>query len=629
MGSYNFPVRRIKAVLGILLLLTFITVLVFFQRGDESRLSGFEHQGMVVHDSVLNRFLHTYIKKELPVSVQGQMAAVHLYVISDSAGKPVFQPFNACYEAKTDIIFIDRRLVDLARKSGFAGGGRTLLAFVLLHELGHRTLHHDQTLSNDFTANMLPGEDGDIQDSKAMQREREADEWAANHYLELLPKDAASVFINEPDSLPLLNLMEGGLLTAISQYGPWSPVLQGAKHPSLYARVLNFYFALAKAPLLSPKDGSFYAAQALALQQFLNNLRYYLAAVIVLDPGDMPFSTAKLGNTLWISSYRNCLYRLALPACFTPKDSLRHYKPVKICADLPGDGGYKLFSNSSNLYYFSKVSKKIYRYNESADNWSLWMQTPAEKNYVFNGFIFSVLYDGPLGKLALYKMDLEHRQTVLFKEYDTRQVPLLDPFELYVGSDASYLTVLGEDQILSVYSLLSGKPELKKTFENINGYQFDAAGRYLELNYDRDSDRDAAKGYHTDRFGRPYIISKEKEGLLLKDVASYLVEQDIYDMHAGKYIVQDLFTVNDALRTNKHSAAHVLHGGFYTVLNDEGGMLMNDDILRNANMVGSVSLDRDYTLTDITYSRYLLVFDFSLSASGVDKRKIELHSIDL
>jgi hypothetical protein len=309
-----------KYMLGFIVLV--LVILVVFAPKKQSTLAYYTSRHAIVHDSADIQFLSDYIKTELPKSVINQFGSpfnrhkgATIYIINDTLDKNHgFQPFNAVFDHDADAIFLDYNLVKIARKDRVGNGSRTLLCFVLLHELGHRTLHKTKTGRSDFInfaqigwANRLASAIPLLKPNPAIaqkqnQMEVEADQWAVEHFIQKLPKDSSGIFLKEPDNLPLMNLVEGGLLSAITQDGPYSPLQQGVIHPSVFNRVINFYYALSQTRLMWPKDNNFYAIETMRLHKFVENLQKFMSGLVILDQGDLPMSCTLKGNT-------RCLFR--------------------------------------------------------------------------------------------------------------------------------------------------------------------------------------------------------------------------------------------------------------------------------------------------------------------------------
>src|SRR6202035_350908 len=202
-AAYSLSPSAVKKAIIISLAVLFLVLIIFHPGPKKNLLQVFVHNGWIVKDSSLLQFLKEYIRKDLPTGIQNQFAilgknhnGVQLFIVEDSSGKGGLEPFNANYDQVLDAVFIDVKLVRLAKNSAWAAGGRTLLSFVLLHELGHRILHRHLTETNDIIGKssntlvswidrmkkkLFSSEGGD---ERARKREQEADRWAVDQYLE-------------------------------------------------------------------------------------------------------------------------------------------------------------------------------------------------------------------------------------------------------------------------------------------------------------------------------------------------------------------------------------------------------------------------------------------------------------
>ena len=105
---------------------------------------------------------------EITVNQTVDLKYLNIYTTTDVGnGRRICQRGNAIYDASIDAIFID---VDLLRDSGFESIS-PFLAFVLLHELGHRQLHRASAGMFDV---------GESPNASSQKLEDEADEFAFN-----------------------------------------------------------------------------------------------------------------------------------------------------------------------------------------------------------------------------------------------------------------------------------------------------------------------------------------------------------------------------------------------------------------------------------------------------------------
>ena len=104
-------------------------------------------EGHIVSDAETAKLFELFVKEELPPSAQSflnfagrRSGAAAVYVLrQDPEHHFRLQPLNAAYDSSRDAIFVDQQLIELVKNSPRGTTGRrTLVAFILLHELGHR-----------------------------------------------------------------------------------------------------------------------------------------------------------------------------------------------------------------------------------------------------------------------------------------------------------------------------------------------------------------------------------------------------------------------------------------------------------------------------------------------------------
>lgn len=646
----GLSVRSLR--IGLLSFFALLLVLIIFVVPNRraNRLEKFLRQGLIVKDSATLLFLDQYIRNELPKRAARQIAlagdssgGVRLYIVRDSAGQGGFQPFNAFYDQTLDAVFVDSKLVRLAQMSNTAGGGRTLLSFVLLHELGHRKLHRHQERVNDFVSiasapawyhKLFRGffSTGDSAAVRQMKRELEADRWAVDRILENLPSDSAGLFVNEPDSLPLLNLIEGGMLASISQYGPYSPILQGKEHPSLFSRVFQFFYALSQSPRLRPEDALFYATEAFRLQEFLRYLKSYLAGMILLAEGDIPLSGVKTGNRIWIESYRGKLYFADLPADLTGAAEPPHIRAVEVAATYPNSTqNHFLLEQQGALFYVSATDQATFRFDSSQKKWLPWVRTPTDQNVVGESGFYSIEFQPSRGQLIIHEVNLAAGRVEVRRVIDSRSLPPLEPYQVVIGSDSSYLFVQDYENNLLVYSLRSNQPRLMQSFSKVEAYELDGRGRYLQLKVEKQAPPPSGISYHIDRFDRAY---RTDQHLNLTGVGPFGGAYDVFDLQENRFLYKDLMLGEEPVLNPSMAASSaplsLLHSEYFLVLDQNGSIRMNDDKLRNAAPAFLFSHHRlPMAAAGIPYSRFVLLFNFSKKGSPASRQPITLHAIDL
>jgi hypothetical protein len=628
---------------------------------SRSTLSFFRAKNAIVSDNADLNFLSDYIRKELPKSVLPQFGfpinnhkGCKVYIVNDITGTDQgFQPFNALYDHQLDAIFLDYQLVNLAKHDVRDAGGKTLLCFVLLHELGHRTLHSGRSERYDFInfntsswskslADVLPF----LQKKSATglihtQMEIEADRWAVEHFIEKLPKDSGGIFLKEPDSLPLMNLVEGGLLSAITQNGPYSPFQQGANHPSIFSRVVNFYYALSQTRTLFPKDNNFYAIEAMRLHKFVDNLKEYMTGVVMLDEGDLPMTCVVQGSDLYVGSWKKHLYRVTLPLKATQSGNIPEVLAHKTTVEIPDSlGDYQLFSDNHDLYLLSDTNNNIYRLDISRSKWNHFFSTNGDRNYLKDGQFYSYSYDQKKFAINVFRVDIADKRLALVKSYRCPGLISVDPYQFFSGEDGDYLTVYEENYRLKIYRFQNDKPALLQQFDKVNGFEIDDHSRYLQINHDRNNET-VRNGFQVfyDNFARPYVLDISKPGALeLTDFGPYTYTQDIFDLRGNCFLAKDMMLNSIVAQSDStcapknrpHAEYSVLHSQYYTVLDNSGQIVMNDDYMRHPNVVTQFVFNGvDYTATDILGSRFLILFDFNHPRMSPLPYRITMHAVDL
>jgi hypothetical protein len=209
---------------------------------------------------VILRFLEQRValSKHLALNGPPDAARLHVYVTTPEAEETTgCGPGNAVYDARLDVIFLDRSLVrvDLLEPSRQSVWSETLgfqdayLALILLHELGHRQLHGRTSGAYD-----QPGR----ATGATLQRELEADRFALAAFKAASPAEVLPLFGPEhiqpmmwmnidPQSIPadenaLCNLAASiRLMTdiAFAWDSPFSTLYQTSSHPLLVDRTLR------------------------------------------------------------------------------------------------------------------------------------------------------------------------------------------------------------------------------------------------------------------------------------------------------------------------------------------------------------------------------------------------------
>jgi hypothetical protein len=187
--------------------------------------------------------------------------------------------------------------------------------------------------------------------------------------------------------------------------------------------------------------------------------------------------------------------------------------------------------------------------------------------------------------------------------------------------------------------LTSNKPVEIKEFEKVNGFEIDDHGRYLQLNHDR-KELTARNGQQVfyDNFARPYVLDISKPGVLeLTDFGPYTYSQDIFALASRCYIAKDIMlnsrvtqTDSTCIPTKTGTGFSILHSQYYTVVDNRGNIVMNDDYMRHANLVSQfIFNDEEITATDIFGSRFLVLFDFNHPQITPGPFRITMHAVDL
>ena len=186
------------------------------------------------------------------VQVNGSLAAGKINIISTSDSAKALTGCarqNAVYDASLDCVFVDESLVNSALPAGEKEWGprATLLAFILLHEIGHRQLHARSGAMFDSSARAVAAATG---------RELEADEYAwkalASFYANDLRREGRWVGTSHREEEPFLEKAMNDHdrmvndLTVMGWELPeemmrseteYSPVYRDAAHPMMAARL--------------------------------------------------------------------------------------------------------------------------------------------------------------------------------------------------------------------------------------------------------------------------------------------------------------------------------------------------------------------------------------------------------
>jgi len=176
---------------------------------------------------------------------------------------------NAAYDRRLDAIFIDKALLSPRISDD-------LLRFILLHEIGHRTLHH-KGLAH------LTSVPGGRRNAFSHRQELEADQFALQRYMAdigLTPAAAAE---------RLDETVEDDLLGSFLLANQISAARDSASHPALVDRAFAVFEALAALKELTPDERKRQFLLAAWTKQLLDDTRRHLIGEVIA-PGEAPFA---------------------------------------------------------------------------------------------------------------------------------------------------------------------------------------------------------------------------------------------------------------------------------------------------------------------------------------------------
>ncbi|MBV8759851.1 MAG: hypothetical protein JO257_21355 [Deltaproteobacteria bacterium] len=259
------------------------------------RLASYDKAGCIVHDHASNAYIDELLARYFPQE-KGQFsidkvpldpAKTNVYVLACDPDQ-VFKVHLAEYEEGSNTLFIEQRLIDNALRSR-SSPLDTFATFFVLHELGHR--------------------------ESARQRQREHPKF----YSTRDDEERADAFAIETfaarSGLPskqlleaVINVVEGPLMTDLTQAGSMSPVQITATHPAILVRSTQLYEDLLRTSSLDPDDRAVLEKLADQLRLLDWNLAKLHYATIFLPPGAIAGAGVECGNSVWILSTDQILY---------------------------------------------------------------------------------------------------------------------------------------------------------------------------------------------------------------------------------------------------------------------------------------------------------------------------------
>jgi hypothetical protein len=335
------------------------------------------------------------------------------------------------------------------------------------------------------------------------------------------------------------------------------------------------------------------------------------------------------------------LYKIDLPLKTDDQDEMPEVPAEKLPEGIPHVlVNHHLYNVANDLYLYQENDSTIYRLDWVRHQWSPYYRSPGERNYLNNGHLCTYTYEQRIFTIKVFEIDLPNKRLKPLKSYYCPGIIDIDPYRFYSGLTGDYITVHEENTLLKVYQLSSAKPKLIKAFENIDAYEVDDQVRFLQTTHDRKQEtiRNGQQVFY-DNFARPYVLDISKPGKLdLLDFGPYTHSQDIIDLQTGCYLAKDIMINSQVTSTDSTCAPFrkpgsrysILHSQYYTALDNKGQIVMNDDYMRNANVVYQFNLGGiELTATDIFGSRFLVLFDFAHSKIHPAPFTVPMHAVDL
>lgn len=187
----------------------------------------------------MQRVVERQLSQVLPVeqfaiNAAGRPGQVRLLVVQEHPPVGVtLETYNAVYVSQLDAILVDAQLVRDTQAHASPDPERSILTFMLFHELGHRHEKHQGQLAYDAAKVLATLE--------SQKEELEADTYAIAHYFVL--EGTSEVALREE----LETVTMDGLLRFLTRY--LDALHQDGSHPSFLRRILNVYDVVAAKPL--------------------------------------------------------------------------------------------------------------------------------------------------------------------------------------------------------------------------------------------------------------------------------------------------------------------------------------------------------------------------------------------